>query len=65
MQRKTFTAALIAGAIASLTLALPASAQTAYPTKPGKLMVGAGPGGGTDIIARLLAEKFAEGMKGT
>jgi tripartite-type tricarboxylate transporter receptor subunit TctC len=65
MQRKTFTAALIASAIASMTLALPASAQTAYPTKPVKLMVGAGPGGGTDIIARLLAEKFADGLKGT
>jgi tripartite-type tricarboxylate transporter receptor subunit TctC len=62
MQRKTFTAALITMAAA---LALPATAQTAYPTKPVKLMVGAGPGGGTDIIARLLAEKFAEGMKGT
>jgi tripartite-type tricarboxylate transporter receptor subunit TctC len=47
--------------------ALPAAAQpaAAYPSKPVKLMVGAGPGGGTDIIARLLAEKFAEGMKGT
>ena len=65
MKRKTFTAALITSVIASMTLALPASAQTAYPTKPVKLMVGAGPGGGTDIIARLLAEKFAEGMKGT
>ena len=65
MQRKTFTAALIASAIASMTLALPASAQTTYPTKPVKLMVGAGPGGGTDIIARLLAEKFADGLKGT
>ncbi|MCE2690540.1 MAG: tripartite tricarboxylate transporter substrate binding protein [Rubrivivax sp.] len=65
MQRKTFTAALIASAIASMTLALPASAQTAYPTKPVKLMVGAGPGGGTDIIARMLAEKFADGLKGT
>ena len=65
MKRKTFTAALITSVVASMALALPASAQTAYPTKPVKLMVGAGPGGGTDIIARLLAEKFAEGMKGT
>ena len=62
MKRKTFTAALITLAAA---LSLPAGAQTAYPTKPVKLMVGAGPGGGTDIIARLLAEKFAEGLKGT
>jgi len=28
-------------------------------------MVGANAGGGTDIIARMLAEKFAEGLKGT
>ena len=65
MKRKTFTAALITSVIAAMALALPASAQTAYPTKPVKLMVGAGPGGGTDIIARLLAEKFADGLKGT
>ena len=56
MQRKTFTAALIASAIASMTLALPASAQTAYPTKPVKLMVGAGPGGGTDNLLARAAE---------
>ena len=62
MKRKTFTAALVAVAAA---LTLPASAQTTYPTKPVKLMVGAGPGGGTDIIARMLAEKFADGLKGT
>lgn len=42
-----------------------ASAQTAYPTKPVKVMVGAGPGGGTDIIARMLAEKMAESLKAT
>ena len=40
------------------------SAQT-YPTKPVKLMVGAGAGGGTDIIARMLAEKMTDALKGT
>lgn len=53
-------------------LALPAllmpfigHAQTPYPTKTVRLMVGANAGGGTDIVARMLAEKLAESMKGT
>jgi len=40
-------------------------AQITYPTKPVKLMVGAGAGGGTDIIARMLADKLADSLKGT
>ena len=40
-------------------------AQTAYPTKTVRLMVGANAGGGTDIIARMLAEKMTDFMKGT
>ena len=36
-----------------------------YPTKPVRLMVGANAGGGTDIIARMLAEKMAESLKGS
>ncbi len=50
----------------SMCLLLPALALAQnYPTKPVRIMVGANAGGGTDIIARLLAEKMAEGLKGS
>ncbi|MDH4180757.1 MAG: tripartite tricarboxylate transporter substrate binding protein [Betaproteobacteria bacterium] len=49
-----FALALVAGA---------ASAQSDYPSKPVRIMVGANAGGGTDIIARMLGEKFAESLK--
>ena len=49
----------------STLLLLPALALAqAYPSKPVRIMVGANAGGGTDIIARMLAEKMAEGLKG-
>ncbi|GDX56354.1 MFS transporter [Comamonadaceae bacterium] len=50
---------------ACISIAMPAHAQSTYPSKPVRLMVGAGAGGGTDIIARMLAEKMAESFKGT
>lgn len=50
---------------ACISFAMPAHAQSTYPSKPVRLMVGAGAGGGTDIIARMLAEKMAESLKGT
>ena len=46
------------GAIALLAASTVASAQT-WPTKNVRILVGAPPGGGTDIIARLFADKFA------
>ena len=53
-------------ALAALALALaagaPAQAQ-GWPDKPLRIMVGASPGGGTDILARMLAEKFAADFK--
>ncbi len=46
-------------------LTAPAALAQNFPTKPVRLMVGANAGGGTDIIARMLAEKMADGLKGT
>jgi tripartite-type tricarboxylate transporter receptor subunit TctC len=50
---------LIAAVVAFLT-AFGAQAQQAgtWPTKPVRIMVGASAGGGTDIIARMLGEKY-------
>ena len=48
--------------LALLLPAIPVPAQS-WPTKPLKIMVGASAGGGTDIIARMLAEKLAEPLK--
>lgn len=55
----------LALSLAALGLAFataPAFAQ-AWPDKPLRIMVGASPGGGTDILARMLAEKFTADFK--
>jgi tripartite-type tricarboxylate transporter receptor subunit TctC len=58
-------ALLAATASACLPFAVPtaARAQAAWPSKPLRIMVGANAGGGTDIIARMLADKFSEAFK--
>jgi len=57
--------AMFRGLAVLLLTAVPlaAAAQAAYPEKPLRIMVGASPGGGTDILARLLADKFGAALK--
>ena len=54
--------AFLALAATAFAAAWPAAAQP-FPSKPVKLMVGASPGGGTDIVARMLGKELAETMK--
>ena len=54
--------ALCAALVLAVSWAAPVIAQTAYPVKPVRIMVGASAGGGTDIIARVLADKLAPAL---
>ena len=55
---------LLCGVAAAAMLSTgPVLAQADYPTKPVRIMVGANAGGGTDIIARMLADKFNDAWK--
>jgi tripartite-type tricarboxylate transporter receptor subunit TctC len=62
-RRSLLTIACVAAGAAFTPLAT--LAQTAYPTKPIRLIVPFPPGGGTDILSRLVAQKLTESAKWT
>jgi tripartite-type tricarboxylate transporter receptor subunit TctC len=54
---------LVAGALALLTsTASGALAQSTYPSRPIRILVGFAPGGAADITARVIGEKFTASM---
>ena len=64
LKRSTLKSLALAAASAAMGLAAPAWSQT-YPNKPVRLVVPFAPGGTTDIVARIVAEKLGPALGGT
>ncbi|MBK6394839.1 MAG: tripartite tricarboxylate transporter substrate binding protein [Betaproteobacteria bacterium] len=63
MNRRTLLAALAASLAVAVAVPPAALAQTAFPTRPIRIVVPFPPGGTTDILARAAAQKMAEAWK--
>jgi tripartite-type tricarboxylate transporter receptor subunit TctC len=60
MTRLASSAAAVVASAALLLSPVASNAQSEYPNKPVKLIIGFAPGGSTDIIGRLIAQKLGE-----
>ena len=56
--KSRLTHLLLASAIAGCIMMPAARAQDAYPNKPVRIVIGFGPGSGTDILARMIGEEL-------
>ena len=64
MNRKRFFVNALGGLAAAFTLGATAPSALAqpYPNKPVKIVIGFGPGSGTDILARMIAEELRQAL---
>src|SRR5262245_60161289 len=59
MDRRQLASHLLVGLLALFAMQT-ASAQSIYPSRPVKILVGFTPGTAPDLVARILADRFAE-----
>ena len=63
MKRFASTHAVLLAALAGYTALDGAALAQTYPSKPVRILVGFAPGGGTDIMARVVGAKLGEALK--
>ena len=61
--RRIVYALVATGLLGALPGALSGAAAQAYPARPVKLIVPSPPGGSTDVIARMIAQRLGDALK--